>query len=151
MYSNRIYTFQYLEWHFSPALCYEELTFVIREMTCFFALYWFSLKDDKKEYNNTLKKIWCMKYFYSSILKIAALMRVCGLSRVWLFVTLWTVALQAPPSVGFSRHEYWSGLPFPAPGHLPDSGIKPESPVLGVRFFTTAPPRAPHNTNRSFL
>ena len=78
-------------------------------------------------------------------------MCVCVLSRVWLFVTLWTVALQAPPSVGFSRHEYWSGLPFPALGDLPDSGIEPESPVLGVRFFTTAPPRAPHNTNRSFL
>ena len=51
-------------------------------------------------------------------------------SRVWLFVTPWTVAHQAPPSMGFSRQEYWSGLPFPSPGNLPDPGIKPRSPAL---------------------
>ena len=52
------------------------------------------------------------------------------LSRVWLFATPWTVAYQAPPSMGFSRQEYWSGLPFPTPGDLPDPGIKPGSPEL---------------------
>ena len=46
-----------------------------------------------------------------------------SLSRVRLFATLWTVAPQAPPSLGFSRQEYWSGLPFPSPGDLPDPGI----------------------------
>ena len=46
-------------------------------------------------------------------------------SRVRLFVTPWAVAYQAPPSMGFSRQEYWSGLPFPFPGDLPDPGIKP--------------------------
>ena len=51
-------------------------------------------------------------------------------SHVGPFVTLWTVALQAPLSMGFSRQEYWSGLPFPPPRHLPDSGIKPMSPIL---------------------
>jgi len=45
------------------------------------------------------------------------------LSRVWLFATPWTVAYQAPPSMEFSRQEYWSGLPFPSPGHLPDPGL----------------------------
>ena len=45
-------------------------------------------------------------------------------SRVQCFVTLWTVARQAPLSMGFSRQEYWSGLPFPPPGDLPDPGIK---------------------------
>ena len=50
-------------------------------------------------------------------------------SRVRLFVAPWTVAHQAPPSMGFSRQEYWGGLPFPSPGELPDPGIKPESPV----------------------
>ena len=44
--------------------------------------------------------------------------------------TAWTVAHQAPPSMGFSRQEYWSGLPLPSPGDLPDSGIKPGSPAL---------------------
>ena len=47
-----------------------------------------------------------------------------SLSRVWLFQTPWTVARQASPSMGFSRQEYWSGLPFPSPGDLPDPGIK---------------------------
>ena len=47
--------------------------------------------------------------------------------HVQLFVTLWTVACQAPLSKGFSRQEYWSGLPFPSPGALPDPGLKPES------------------------
>ena len=51
------------------------------------------------------------------------------LSRVQLFVTLWTVAYQAPPSMGFSRQEYWNGLPFPSPGDLSDPGIEPKSPV----------------------
>ena len=50
---------------------------------------------------------------------------VKSLSRVRLFVTPWTVAYQAPPSMGFSRQEYWSGLPFPSPGDLPDPGIEP--------------------------
>ena len=44
----------------------------------------------------------------------------------------WTVAHQAPPSMGFSRQEYWSGLPFPSPGDLPDPGIEPVSPALQV-------------------
>ena len=50
------------------------------------------------------------------------------LSRVQLFVTLWTVAHQALMSMGFSRQEYWSGLPFPSSGDLPDPGITPASP-----------------------
>ena len=67
------------------------------------------------------------------------------LNRVPVFVTLWTAALQAPLSMGFSRQEYWSGLPFPSPGDLPDPGIKPMSPALAGRFFTTAPPGKPVN------
>ena len=50
-------------------------------------------------------------------------------SRVQLLVTLWTVACQAPLSMGFFKQEYWSRLPFPPPGALPDPGIEPESPV----------------------
>ena len=51
-------------------------------------------------------------------------------SRVQLFDTPWTVACQAPLSMGFSRQEYWSGLPLPSPGDLPNSGIEPGSPAL---------------------
>ena len=53
-----------------------------------------------------------------------------SLSCVRLFATPWTVALQAPLSVGFSRQEYWSGLPFLTPGDLPDLGFEPESLCL---------------------
>ena len=62
-------------------------------------------------------------------------------SHVQLFVTLWTAACQAPLSMGFSRQEYWSGLPCPSPGDLPDPGIKPMSlmsPALAGGFFTTS-------------
>ena len=52
---------------------------------------------------------------------------VCVLSRVWLFATPWTVARQAPLCMEFSRQEYWNGLPFPPPGHLPNPEIKPMS------------------------
>ena len=57
--------------------------------------------------------------------------------------TPWTVALQAPLSVGFPRQEYWSGLPFPSPRDLPDPVIEPASPALAGRFFTTEPPGKP--------
>ena len=62
-----------------------------------------------------------------------------SLSRVLLFATLWTVAYQAPPSMGFSRQEYWSGLPFPSPGDLPDPGIEPWSPALRADALTSEP------------
>ena len=52
------------------------------------------------------------------------------LSHVQLFATPWTVAYQDPPSMGFSRKEYWGGLPFPSPGDLPNPGIKPGPPAL---------------------
>ena len=61
------------------------------------------------------------------------------LSRVRLFVTPWTVAHQAPPSMGFSRQEYWSGLPFPSPGDLPNSGIEPRSPSMQADTLTSEP------------
>ena len=65
---------------------------------------------------------------------------VKSLSRIQLFATLWTVAYQAPPSMEFSRQEYWSGLPFPFPGDLPDPGIKPRSPFLQVDSLLPEPP-----------
>ena len=55
---------------------------------------------------------------------------VKSLSRVRLFEILWTIARQAPPSMGFPRQEYWSGLPFPSSGDLPDPGMEPVSPAL---------------------
>ena len=68
---------------------------------------------------------------------------VQSLTRVRLFVTPWTAACQAPLSMGFSRQQYWSGLPFPSPGDLPNPGIEPMSLALADGFFTTEPPRKP--------
>ena len=65
---------------------------------------------------------------------------VKSLSHVRLFVTQWTAAHQALQSMGFSRQEYWSGLPFPSPGDLPDPGIKPRSPALEADALTSEPP-----------
>ena len=62
---------------------------------------------------------------------------MCVLTHVWFFATLWTVALGAPLSMGFSRQEYWSRLPFSSPGDPPILGIKPMSPPLAGGFFTT--------------
>ena len=65
--------------------------------------------------------------------------KVKSFSHVRLFATPWTVARQAPPSMGFSRLEYWSGLPFPSPGYLPDPGIKPQSPILQADSLPSEP------------
>ena len=66
-----------------------------------------------------------------------------SLSHVPLFAIPWTVAYQAPPSMEFPRQEYWSGLPFPSPGDLPDLGIEPRSPTLHVDALPSEPPGNP--------
>ena len=69
--------------------------------------------------------------------------KVKSLSRVRLFVTPWSVAYQAPPSMGFSGQEYWSGLPFSSPGDFPDPGIEPGSPAFQADALTSEPPGKP--------
>ena len=69
--------------------------------------------------------------------------KVKSFSCVRLFEIPWTVAYQAPPSMGLSRQECWSGLAFPSPGDLPDPGIEPKSPVFSGGFLTAEPPRKP--------
>ena len=73
-----------------------------------------------------------MDYTIRAVLQARILewVKVKSLSRVRLFVTPWTVAPQAPLSMGFLRQEYWSGLPFPSPGDLPNPGIEPRSSAL---------------------
>ena len=67
-------------------------------------------------------------------------MKVKLLSRSRPFATSWTVAYQALPSMGFSRQEYWSGLPFPSPGDLPKPGIEPGTPELQADALPSEPP-----------
>ena len=71
-------------------------------------------------------------------------MKVKSLSHVRLFATPWTIVHQAPPSMGFSRQEYWSGLPFPSLGNLPNPGIEPRSPALQEDTLTPEPPGKPY-------
>ena len=66
-------------------------------------------------------------------------------SHVRLFATLWTVAHQAPLSMGFSRQEYWSGLPLLSPGDLPDPGVEPGSPALQAHSLASEPAGKPIN------
>ena len=75
----------------------------------------------------------------SSFVKTTMKFTCCLFSHVWLFVTPQTVACQTPLSTGFPRQEYWSGLPFPSLGDLPNPGIKPTSPALASRFFAAEP------------
>ena len=82
-------------------------------------------------------RIWSL----SSVVKVKVKVKL--LSHVQLFVTPWTVAYQASPSMGFSRQEYWRGLPFPSPADLPDPGIKPGSPALQADALPSEPPGKP--------
>ena len=74
-------------------------------------------------------------------------MKAKSLSRVRLFSTPWTVAYQAPRSMGFSRQEYWSGLPFPSPGDLPNPGIEPGSPALQTDTLLSEPSKQREDSN----
>ena len=76
-------------------------------------------------------------------------MKVKLLSHVRLFATPWTVAYHAPPSIGFSRKEYWSGFPFPSPGDLPDPGIEPGSPEFQADALTSEPPEKSFGRNNA--
>ena len=82
----------------------------------------------------------CVFYVAAGFAKVPSVDFVKSLSRVRLFVTPWTVARQASLSVDFSRQEYWSGLPFPSPGDLPNPGIEPVSPALQADALSSEPP-----------
>ena len=78
------------------------------------------------DYSHEIKRCLLLGRKATTNLKV----KVKSLSRVRLFATPWTVAYQAPLSMGFSKQQYWSGLPFPSPGDLPNPGIEPGSSTL---------------------
>ena len=86
---------------------------------------------------------------FSSYILVAVIVKVKvkSLSRVQLFATPWTVAYEASPSTECSRQEYWSGLPFPSPGYLPNPEIEPESPALQADVLPSEPPGKPGTGN----
>ena len=103
----------------------------------------------KAKYSMSLKCIWLLRIKVKICLTIFVMfLSLCArFSRAQLFVIPWTVACQAPLTMGFSRQEHWSGLPRPPPGDLLDPGIEPESslaPEFAGEFFTTEPPGRPY-------
>ena len=101
--------------------------------------------DGTKEEKEMWKFAWKSKAKFKRYIKSGSEVKVKVklLSCVGLFATLWTVAYQAPPSMGFSRQEYWSGLPFPPPVDLPDPGIEPGSPTLQADSLPSELPGKP--------
>ena len=107
-------------------------------------MYWTLSSWDKSP-----QYVWFLITVYSFSLLISGYggsshaLLACLLSRfshVWLFATLWTVTYQAPLSMEFSRQVYWSGLPFPSAGNLPDPGREPRSPALKADSLSSEPP-----------
>ena len=95
--------------------------------------------EDSFAFVTILSKLHDLQNFLQDLKPCLDVACVCvhaqSLSRVRLFATVWTVACQAPLSMGFSRQEYWSGLSWPPPGNLPYPGIEPASPALTGEFF----------------
>ena len=87
--------------------------------------------------NSLMKYHWFPKQISFLLILAYTLVHAQSLGCVWLFATLWTTAHQTPLSVGFLRQEYWSVLPFPSPGNLPEPGMEPSSPALAGGFYTT--------------
>ena len=87
---------------------------------------------DEKHIFSALQNLWHSdkEMPAQNVTLLSYVLHAQSLSHVWLFVTPWTVACQVPLCMEFSRQEYWSGLPFPSSGNLPDPGIKPASPTL---------------------
>ena len=100
-----------------------------------------TLKHLLQNESQTIKKMAIGTYI--SIITLNVKVKVKSLSCVQLFATLWTVVYEASPSMGFSRQEYCSGLPFPSPGDLPDPGVEPGSPALEADALTSEPPGKP--------
>ena len=112
---------------------------------------WFTAGASREQSTLRSRYIWQTRISlgFHHVVILLKVKYLCGyvytqlLSHIWLFATPWTVACQASLSMGFSRQEYWNGLPFPSPGDLPNPGIEPTSPeslaspALAGRFSTT--------------
>ena len=100
-------------------------------------LFWVLLSKSEVNVFKNSKLIICSELKISSKEKIQVVLLWFSCFGCVCFKTPWTTAHQAPQSMGFSKQEYWSGLPFPSPGDLPNPRIKLMSPALAQRFFTT--------------
>ena len=132
----RLYIHMYLSFSkFFSHVCYDR---ILSRVPC-------AIQQVLAIYLLTIEKVDETKsWLFEKINKIGKPLKVKvkSLSRVRLFATPWTVAYQAPLSMGFSRQWSWSGLPFPSPGDLPNPGIEPGSPVLQADALPSEPPLA---------
>ena len=101
-----------------------------------------SLHPGKKRTKST-KKQWAIQIIIENTESKNVLYRCLCAQSVWLLAALWTVAFQAPPSIEFSRQEYWGGLPFPPPGVFPTQRSKPCLLNLQVDYLTAEPAGKP--------
>ena len=105
-------------------------------MSLYWARRWVDWKPRADKNSGTLSHFWSLPSWNDYFIHAHSWSKPCA----WLFAIPWTVAHQAPLSVGFSRQEHWSGLPFPPPGDLPNPGMEPRSlssPALADGFFIT--------------
>ena len=120
-------------------------TSFVKNVSTYFTLSWRRLNHLFVSHSYNSNRFLCgyiilLPFILSYQLKLHVLSRF---SHVQIFATPWAVASQALPSMGFSRQEYWSGLPFPSPGNLPNPGIKSWSPTLQADSFPSEPPGKP--------
>ena len=101
--------------------------------------YYFPVRDYKLQKWEGFYFLWWSWNVLVLVSQSCVKVKVKLLSRVQLFATPWTETYQAPQSMGFSRQEYWSGLPFPSPGDLPNPGIEPGCPALQTNALPSEP------------
>ena len=104
-----------------------------------FTFLWTSLVAQMVKCMSTMRETWVQALGQEDLLE----KEMTTHSSILAWKIPWTRACQTPLCVGFPRQEYWSGLPFPSPGDLPDPGLEPVSPALSGRFFTIEPPGKP--------
>jgi len=110
-----------------------------------------TLKIRKTEYETENQKIRDSSSSQLLVYMIFTSQGTSVLIHVQLFVTLWTLAHQAPVSMEFSRQGYWRGLLCPSPGNFPDPRIEPMSPAVAVRFFTTWATSEAHSLHKTYV
>ena len=140
---TKVFTFlSYCKWYYSLTILFISLFLLCRSIiySHMCSLYSTTFLNSISNCRNISFFVNYLGFFFRffSIMKVKV--KVKSLSRVRLFVSPWTVAHQASWSMGSSRQEYWSGLPFPSPGDLPDPGIEQRSPTLQADALTSEPP-----------
>ena len=131
--------------HYSPHQLFYIIAAVPEITTSWGVTTWFDQWLEFSLFKCKFTQISCLEFWIGNWIHSS---EVKSLSCVPLFATPWTVAYQAPLSMGFSRQEYWSGLPFPSPGDLLNPGIEPRCPALQTDTLPSESPGKPHTPEK---